>query len=128
MTCLPERNLVKSPTSAEKAAASAKAQPLIDWRAATSAAIGLASTAALYSGEQVRPGLRRGLDLVPQGGERPNPAIVLRPDLVEPPQEVVGPVLPRVAGGRGAAVDEPPLCEEGEQPLLGGRRARGRPS
>lgn len=49
MTCLPERNLVKSPTSAEKAAASAKAQPLIDWRAATSAAIGLASTAALYS-------------------------------------------------------------------------------
>lgn len=40
---------MKSPTSAEKAAASAKAQPLIDWRAATSAAIGLASTAALYS-------------------------------------------------------------------------------
>ena len=78
-------------------------------------------------GEEVVARLGGRLDLVPQGGERPNPAIVLRPDLVEPPQEVVGPVLPRVAGGRGAAVDEPPLCEEGEQPLLGGRQARGRP-
>ena len=49
MTCLPERNLEKSPTSAAKAAASANPHPLIDWSASTSAERGPAATAALYS-------------------------------------------------------------------------------
>lgn len=49
MTCLPERNLEKPPTSDAKAAASANPHPLIDWSASTSAERGPAATAALYS-------------------------------------------------------------------------------
>lgn len=49
VACLPERNLVKSPTSDAKAAAGAGPHPLMDWSASTPAERGPAATAALHS-------------------------------------------------------------------------------